>query len=72
MPYSLQQLSDAEDIKVLKHRYFRAIDTADEAILRTLFTDDIDVEYRGGEYLVKRYAPAPYSVSLCRRRQVIG
>ena len=34
MPYSLQQLSDLEDIKVLKHRYFRAIDTADEAILR--------------------------------------
>ena len=52
MPYSLQQLSDAEDIKVLKHRYFRAIDTADEALLRTMFTDDVFVEYRGGEYLV--------------------
>jgi SnoaL-like domain len=52
MPYSLQQLSDAEDIKVLKHRYFRAIDTADEALLRTMFTDDVAVEYRGGEYLV--------------------
>jgi hypothetical protein len=52
MPYSLQQLSDAEDIKVLKHRYFRAIDTADEPLLRTLFTKDVGCEYRGGEYLV--------------------
>ena len=43
MPYSLQQLSDAEDIKVLKHRYFRAIDTADEAegiwYLEDIFVD---------------------------------
>ena len=29
MGYSLQQLSDLEEIKVLKHRYFRGIDTAD-------------------------------------------
>jgi len=53
MPYTLQQLSDLEDIRLLKHRYFRAIDTADKAVLETLFTDDISVEYRGGEYLVR-------------------
>ena len=53
MAYTLQQLSDFEDIRTLKHRYFRGIDTADETLLRTLFTDDVYVEYRGGEYLVK-------------------
>lgn len=53
MPFTLQQLSDAEDIKILKHRYFRAIDMADEALLQTLFTDDVKVEYRGGAYLVR-------------------
>ena len=52
MPFTLQQLSDAEDIKILKHRYFRAIDMADKPLLETLFTDDVRVEYRGGEYKV--------------------
>ena len=50
MAYTLQQLSDIEDIKVLKHRYFRAIDTADMALLEDLFTDDVSVDYRGGTY----------------------
>lgn len=53
MAYTLQQLSDFEDIRTLKHRYFRAIDTADMALLDTLFTDDVTVEYRGGGYLVR-------------------
>lgn len=53
MPFTLQQLSDLEDIKLLKHRYFRGIDTADEALLSTLFTDDVSVTYNGGEYAVK-------------------
>lgn len=52
MAYTLQQLSDFEDIRTLKHRYFRAIDTADQALLETLFTDDIEVDYRGGRYRV--------------------
>lgn len=52
MPYTLQQLSDLEDIRVLKHRYYRGIDTADEALLGTLFTDDVACEYRGGDYTV--------------------
>ena len=53
MPYTLQQLSDLEDIRNVKHRYFRGIDTADQAMLNTLFTDDVTVEYRGGGYLVQ-------------------
>lgn len=53
MAYTLQQLSDFEDIRTLKHRYFRAIDTANIALLSTMFTDDIAVEYRGGGYKVK-------------------
>lgn len=53
MAYTLQQLSDLEDIRTLKYRYFRGIDTADSDLLGTLFTDDIEVEYRGGGYKVK-------------------
>lgn len=53
MAYTLQQLSDMEDIRVIKHRYFRGIDTADMALLSLLFTDDITVEYRGGGYRVE-------------------
>lgn len=52
MAYTLQQLTDLEDIKVTKHRYFRGIDTADMALLEPLFTDDIVVDYRGGGYRV--------------------
>jgi hypothetical protein len=50
LAYNLQQLSDFEDIRTLKHRYFRAIDTADISLLAGLFTDDIVVDYRGGNY----------------------
>lgn len=50
MAYTLQQLSDLEDIRTLKHRYFRGIDTADAALLSGLFTDDVSVDYRGGNY----------------------
>lgn len=52
MAYTLQQLSDFEDIRTLKHRYYRGIDTADMALLETLFTDDVQVDYRGGGYRV--------------------
>ncbi len=50
MPFTLQQLSDLEDIKLLKHAYFRCIDTANEAELITLFTDDVTIDLRGGGY----------------------
>lgn len=53
MAYTLQQLSDLEDIRTVKHRYFRAIDTGDIALLATLVTDDVSVEYRGGGYIVR-------------------
>lgn len=52
MAYTLQELSDMEDIRTLKHRYFRAIDTADMGLLGGLFTDDVAVDYRGGNYRV--------------------
>lgn len=52
MAYTLQQLSDLEDIRTLKHRYFRGIDTADAGLLADLFTDDVSVDYRGGTYRV--------------------
>ncbi len=52
MAYTLQQLSDIEEIRLLKHRYFRGIDTADTALLADLFTDDLYVDYRGGNYRV--------------------
>ena len=52
MAYTLQQLSDLEDIRTLKHRYIRSIDTADLKLLATLLTDDISVDYRGGDYRV--------------------
>lgn len=50
MAYTLQQLSDLEDIRTLKHRYFRGIDTGDAALLATLFTEDVTVAYHGGTY----------------------
>lgn len=53
MAYTLQQLSDLEDIRTLKHRYFRGIDTADWALLEPLFTSDVAVDYRGGNYRVR-------------------
>lgn len=52
MAYTLQQLSDLEDIRTLKHRYYRGIDTADLSLLTNLFTDDVYVDYRGGGYRV--------------------
>ncbi|MFT4054041.1 MAG: nuclear transport factor 2 family protein [Novosphingobium sp.] len=53
MAYSLEQLSAFEDIRTLKHRYFRAMDTGDAALLGTLFTSDVSIDYRGGTYRVQ-------------------
>lgn len=53
MTYSLQQLSDFEDIRTLKHRYFRGIDTADIELLKPLFSEDVEIDYRGGSYRAK-------------------
>ena len=40
----LQKLLDIEDIKNLKHRYFRAIDMADFDLLDNIFADDVTVD----------------------------
>jgi hypothetical protein len=50
MGYSLQQLSDLEEIRALKHRYFRAIDTGDMPLLASVLAEDVAVDYRGGGY----------------------
>ncbi len=50
MPFTLQQLSDLEDIKQLKSAYFRCIDTGGMEELRTLLTEDISIDLRGGSY----------------------
>ncbi|MBS0474274.1 MAG: nuclear transport factor 2 family protein [Proteobacteria bacterium] len=52
MAYTLQQLSDIEEIRNLKHRYFRSIDTGDFAALPALFTQDVACTYNGGTYKV--------------------
>ena len=36
-----------EEIKQLKARYFRAVDTKDEALLRQVFTEDSVTDFRG-------------------------
>src|SRR5210317_1438572 len=46
----LQMLLDIEEIKNLKHRYFRAIDMADFDLLDNIFSQDITIDYRGGTY----------------------
>jgi hypothetical protein len=50
LKFSVQQLSDLEEIKQLKHCYFRSIDTGNEADLATVFTEDVTIDYRGGGY----------------------
>lgn len=44
------RLEDIEAIQKLKYRYFRAIDTADMAILQDVFAEDVAVDYEGGTY----------------------
>jgi|GWRWMinimDraft_5_1066013.scaffolds.fasta_scaffold09879_2 SnoaL-like domain len=50
MSFTLRQLSDLEEIRQLKHRYFRCIDTGNETELATVFTDDVTIDLRGGGY----------------------
>lgn len=46
----LQRMEDIKAIEIVKHRYFRGIDTADIDLLRTLSTEDVTVDYEGGTY----------------------
>jgi SnoaL-like domain len=50
MTFTLQQLSDLEEIRQLKARYFRCIDTGNETELATVFADDVTIDLRGGGY----------------------
>ncbi len=50
MTYTLQQLSDLEEIRQLKARYFRCIDTGNETELATVFAEDVTIDLRGGGY----------------------
>ena len=44
------RLDDIERIKRVKYRYARALDTRDIDILASLFTEDAEIDYRGGTY----------------------
>lgn len=46
----LQKLEDIEEIRNVKHKYFRAIDTADLELLRSILSEDFSADYKGGEY----------------------
>lgn len=46
----VQMLMDMEAIRLLKHAYFRCIDTANIAELAELFHDDVTVHFVGGTY----------------------
>ena len=43
----IEILAAIEDIKKLKSRYFRAVDTKDIKLLESVFTQDCVVDYRG-------------------------
>ncbi|HTT44300.1 MAG TPA: nuclear transport factor 2 family protein [Steroidobacteraceae bacterium] len=43
-------LIEMEQIKRVKYRYLRAMDTADHALLATLFTPDVSARFVGGSY----------------------
>src|SRR5690625_1898399 len=44
------KLEDIEEIRQLKYRYFRCIDTANVEELAELFTEDADIRFEGGSY----------------------
>lgn len=44
---ALQRLLAIEEIKTVKARYFRALDQKDEALMREVFADDVELDYRG-------------------------
>ena len=43
-------LIEMEQIKRVKYRYLRAMDTADHALLASLFTPDVSARFVGGSY----------------------
>lgn len=53
MPFTLQQISDLEEIRQLKARYFRCIDTGNHTELAACFAEDVEVDLRGGGYRLR-------------------
>jgi bile-acid 7alpha-dehydratase len=49
---AVQRLTDARAIEALKYRYFRAIDTGDFDLMRSLLHDDLETDLKGGTYHV--------------------
>jgi len=43
----LDRLTAIEAIRKVKARYFRGLDEQDEALLREVFADDVELDYRG-------------------------
>lgn len=43
----VERLAAIEAIKVTKAQYFRGLDGKDEALLRRVFADDVELDYRG-------------------------
>ena len=50
---AVRRLEDIEEIRHLKHAYFRCIDTANHEELRTLFHPKVTTELIGGTYQVR-------------------
>lgn len=43
----LEQLGAMAEIRAIKARYWRAVDSRDTALLRSVFTDVVDVDFQG-------------------------
>jgi hypothetical protein len=43
----LDQLEAIAQIRVLKARYWRGVDSKDAALLRSVFTDDVEIDFQG-------------------------
>ena len=48
----MQRLKDATAIQTLKYKYFRAVDTGDFDLMRSLLHDDLETDLKGGTYHV--------------------
>ena len=70
----IQRLMDMEAIRQLKYAYFRCIDTANLEELGTLFHQDVEVHFKGGNYEWKLSGRSAYleSVGAAFTRQAVG
>jgi hypothetical protein len=56
-----EELRAREEIKDLKARYWRAIDTQDAALLASVFTDDASIPFQGEQLTADEAPPPPRS-----------